>query len=138
MNENEIELIRTSYVQIRPDLPRLAAYFYNRLQELDSSLDNVMEDDVKNGGQLFCAFFEHFVNSLEELDRLVPELKLFADQLQECRVTAPDCIQSVGVTFIDTLAFGFRYAFSQELTNAWTKAFRNLADRLAREMPVKA
>lgn len=126
MTEAEIQVIRKSYAEIKNTLPRLAKYFFNRANELDSDLDPLFAEDKANHGTAFAAIFAKAVDSLENPETMLPEIERMEAKLKYFNFEA-DALNTIGVIFVDTLSFGFGNSFTQDIIDPWVKAYKTYA-----------
>jgi len=126
MTPAEITKLRQSYTKVKHMAPRMAKYFYTRANELDASLDLLFEEDKKNNGAAFVALLEKAVNSLEDPSALSFEIKNTEAKLEYYNLKK-DCLNTIGVVFIDTLSFGFGNDFTQDVIDPWVKAYKAYA-----------
>ncbi|WP_372773053.1 hypothetical protein [Mangrovibacterium sp.] len=126
MTEADIQLIKKSYPQIKGNLPRLAKYFYNRIADLDSELDQLFADDKANHGIEFSRIVEVASNSIEDTKTALPEIKQLEAKLNYYNIQ-PDALDTIGAVFIDTLAFGFGNNFTPQVMKPWVTAYKEYA-----------
>lgn len=126
MTETEIQLVQSTYTQIKAGTTRMARYFYNRLSELDASLDPLFEDDKANHGIEFALLLDKAVNSLQNPSALQPEIAELKLKLNQFKRNS-DTLNTMGSAFIDTLSYVFGKDFKPQILNAWAKAFKTFA-----------
>ncbi len=126
MTESDIIVVRKSFNEIKNTLPRLAKYFYNRANELDSDLDPLFEEDKLAYGEGFVTLFKAVVENLENPEVLLPEIKKMEPKIKYYKFNE-DILNTVGVIFVDTLSFGFGNAFTQDIIDPWVKAYKEFA-----------
>ncbi|PTN08581.1 globin domain-containing protein [Mangrovibacterium marinum] len=123
MTEADITVIEKSYAQIEAALPRMAKYFFNRANELDSDLDPLFEEDKSKHGEAFVALFGKAVEHLNSPEALLPEIKKMEAKLKYYKFNE-EVLNTVGVVFVDTLSFGFGNNFTQDIIDPWVKAYK--------------
>ena len=126
MTEADITFIRKSYPRIKSNAPRLSSYFYNRMAELDPAFDELFQDDNTNHGAAFAELLDQAVDSLDHPRSLQPKIKKLEAQLKYYQIH-PDCLNTIGAVFIDTLAFGFGNDFTSGTMNPWVNAYKEYA-----------
>lgn len=123
MTEADIIIIQKSYNEIKSALPRLAKYFYNRANELDSDLDPLFEEDKLNYGAGFVELFKKAIENIESPEAMLPEIQKMEAKLKYYNFKE-DVMNTIGVIFVDTLSFGFGNNFTQDIIDPWVKAYK--------------
>lgn len=126
MTDAEIRLIQSTYSQIKAGSTRIAAFFYNRLSELDSSMEPIFEEDKHNLGISFALLLDRAVVSLNKPEEMIAELtaqKAIWIKLKR----STDDLNTVGSAFIDTLSYAFGNDFKPAILQAWAKGFKTYA-----------
>ena len=126
MTEIEIQLVQSTYAQIKAGSTRMARYFYNRLSELDSSLEPLFEEDKANLGIEFALLLDKAVNSLQNPAELAAELVELKSKLDQFK-RSTDTINTIGSAFIDTLSYIFGKDFKPQILKAWANGFKSYA-----------
>ena len=75
MNAQQIELVQSTFNQVRPIAATAAELFYNRLFTLDPSLRPMFKGDMTHQGRMLMSMLSAAVNGLTKLDALVPVVK---------------------------------------------------------------
>ena len=64
MTPQQIELVQSTWDQVKPDAEKVAALFYARLFELDPSLQSLFKGDMKEQGKKLMATRAYVEHSL--------------------------------------------------------------------------
>ncbi|WP_163708693.1 globin family protein [Mangrovibacterium lignilyticum] len=126
MTDTDIQLVQKTYPKLKVMAPRLAKYFYNRIAELDSTLESLFQADSASNGAAFAELLDQGVASIEDPKSLLPEIKKLEAKLTYYNIKA-DCLNTIGVVFVDTLAFGFGNEFNAQIQNPWVNAYKEYA-----------
>ncbi|MCW8962923.1 MAG: globin domain-containing protein [Gammaproteobacteria bacterium] len=131
MTNEEIEQVKTSWVQVMPISDRLAGLFYSKLFELDPSLRSMFPEDMEEQGKKLMAMINTAVNSLGRLSEIVPAVEAMGERHVAYGVTE-DHYDTVGEALIWALGAGLGNSFTDEVKNAWVKVYTILADTMKR------
>ena len=72
MDAHQINLVRTTWVKLVPIADQAAGLFYDRLFEIDPLVRPLFTGDMKEQGKLLMAMIDTAVQSLDDLDSIVP------------------------------------------------------------------
>lgn len=122
MNSAQIELVKSSWEQVKPLQEQAAALFYGRLFELDASLEPMFTGDIKEQGRKLMAMITLAVNGLEDLDRLVPAVQNLGRRHVGYGVRASH-YETVGAALLWTLEQGLGDGFTPEVGEAWAQTY---------------
>lgn len=75
MNSTEINLVQSSFAEVRPIAVVAAELFYNRLFTLDPTLRPMFKGDMAHQGRMLMSMLHSAVNGLTNLDALVPVVR---------------------------------------------------------------
>jgi len=126
MTTRQIELIETSFAQVKPIAETAAELFYNRLFELDPSLRALFRGDMKEQGRKLMGMLALVVAGLRQLDRFVPAIEDMGRRHSNYGVQ-DEHYQTVGAALLWTLGAGLGDGFTAEVEDAWTVAYTLLA-----------
>lgn len=126
MTEAEIQLIQSTYSQIKATSTRMASFFYNRLSELDASLESIFEEDRQNHGIAFSLLLGKAVDLLNNPEEMLAELSVHKAAWIKFK-RSDEAINTIGSSFIDTLSFAFGNEFKPAVLNAWANGFKTYA-----------
>jgi hemoglobin-like flavoprotein len=75
MTSQQIDLVHTSFAQVRATPDAVAALFYNKLFELDPSLRPMFRGDLTEQGRKLMQMLSFAVSSLRRLEQIVPAVE---------------------------------------------------------------
>ncbi len=126
ITERQKQLVRDSFKKVEPISDVAAGIFYDTLFSYDPSLKVLFKGDMKSQGKKLMAALKLAVNTLDNLDALVPVLQKMAIKHVEYGVKLED-YTPVGNALIKTLETGLADAFTPELRAAWSSTYRVMA-----------
>lgn len=126
MNQKDIELVQTSFAQVKPIADVAAAIFYDRLFTLDPAVKPMFRRDMKVQGAMLMQTLAAAVNGLTALDKLVPVLQGLARRHVNYGVR-DDHYDTVGDALLSTLEQGLGAAFTPDVHAAWVRAYSLIA-----------
>jgi hemoglobin-like flavoprotein len=120
--ENE-RLVRRSWKQFEPMAVSLAAFFYEKLFELDPDARQLFaRTDMEAQGRKVMHMFAEIVRTLDQAEQLVPEVADLGRRHVGYGVR-DDQYGSVGNALLWTLERGLGSDFTPEVRDAWTEAY---------------
>ena len=120
--ENE-RLVRQSWKQFEPMAVASAAFFYEKLFELDPDARHLFaRTDMEAQGRKVMHMFAEIVRSLDQPEKLVPEVADLGRRHVHYGVR-DDQYGSVGTALLWTLERGLGPAFTPAVRDAWTEAY---------------
>lgn len=129
MNETQIQLVQTSFNQVRPIAVTAAELFYNRLFTLDPSLRPMFKGDMAHQGRMLMSMLSAAVNGLTNLAALVPVVRQLGARHATYGVR-DEHYATVGSALVWTLEQGLGDAFTLDVRKAWTAAYGVLANTM--------
>ncbi|GAB5379792.1 MAG: globin family protein [Aliiglaciecola sp.] len=126
MTPHEIKLVQNTFMQVAPIAPKAAELFYAKLFELDPNLKPLFKGDMTEQGAKLMKMIGMAVNSLNDLDALVPVVQSLGKRHVDYGVE-DEHYDTVGEALLWTLGQGLGDAFDQEVEAAWTKTYVTLA-----------
>lgn len=126
MNQKQIELVQTSFVEVLPIAETAAALFYDRLFTLDPSLRALFRGDMKEQGRKLMDMIAVVVVNLRKLDLIVPGVRALGARHAGYGV-ADEHYDTVGEALLWTLEQGLGAGFTSEVRDAWATAYTLLA-----------
>lgn len=126
LTENQIELVTESWDKIIPISEVAANLFYSRLFELDPSLKNLFNGDMKQQGDKLMSMITIAVKALKRLDDIVPAIQNMGRRHVNYNVE-PQHYDTVGAALLWTLGQGIGDDFTVEVKDAWTVVYGILA-----------
>jgi len=126
MDQKQIELVQSSFEQVRPIADQAAEMFYNRLFEIAPHYRPMFKNDLKKQGAMLMSTIGLAVGSLNDLEKILPAVRALGQRHAGYGVAAAD-YQPVGEALLWTLGQAFGEAFTPELKDAWVAAYTLLA-----------
>jgi len=127
MNSAQINLVQSTFADVRPISAVAAELFYSRLFALDPSLRPMFKGDMTHQGRMLMSMLSAAVNGLTNLDALVPVVRQLGARHVNYGVRA-EHYATVGSALLWTLEQGLADKFTKEAREAWTMAYDLLAD----------
>lgn len=116
-------LVRESWARFEPVAEQSAAFFYDKLFELDPEAERLFaRTDMDAQGRKVMRMFAEIVRTLDRPEALVPELADLGRRHVHYGVRDSQ-YDSVGTALLWTLERGLGPAFTPEVRNAWTEAY---------------
>src|SRR6056297_1050122 len=127
MTPEQINLVQTSWGQVKPISEQAAELFYGRLFELDPSLKPLFKGDMKDQGKKLMATLNLAVMSLTKLDEILPAIQDLGRRHVQYGV--PDeSYATVGQALLWTLEQGLGDQFTDEVKEAWVVTYTTLSN----------
>ncbi len=126
MNTQQIELVQRTFTLAAPMATEIADRFYNRLFELDPSLRPLFQGDIQQQGAKLMTMLAMAVRSLDRLETLLVPVQRLGERHVQYGVK-PHHYATVGEALLWTLGQVFGPAFTPDVEEAWTAAYRLLA-----------
>ena len=126
MTPEQIELVKSSWEQVKPISEQAAELFYGRLFDLDENLEPLFKGDMKEQGRKLMTMITMAVNGLTSLETIVPAVQELGRRHVDYGVKAED-YDVVGEALLWTLGQGLGDAFTDETKAAWTETYGLLA-----------
>lgn len=127
MTPEEVVMVQESWKQVLPISDKAAELFYGRLFEIAPEVKPYFKGDMAEQGKKLMAMINTAVNSLNELETVVPAVQAMAVRHVDYGVK-PEDYDSVGAALIWTLDTGLGDAFTDDVRDAWVKVYTTLAD----------
>jgi hemoglobin-like flavoprotein len=123
MTPRQQNLIKESFGMVAPIADQAAIIFYDRLFELDPSLERLFaHTDMAAQRKNLMQTLTVVVKSIDKLEAIVPAVEALGRRHAGYGVE-PAMFATVGQALIDTLAVGLGDAFTVETRNAWVDAY---------------
>src|SRR5438045_2260061 len=119
-------LVQTSFATIVPIADDAAALFYQRLFELDPSLQGMFRGSMIEQRKKLMQMLTAAVKGLDRLEQLVPVVQDLGRRHAAYGV-ADAHYDTVGAALLWTLEMGLGAAFTAETREAWTAVYGLLA-----------
>ncbi|HMC76197.1 MAG TPA: globin family protein [Vicinamibacterales bacterium] len=119
-------LVQDSFATIALIADDAAVLFYQKLFELDPSLERMFRGDMKEQRKKLMQMLTAAVKGLDHLDRLVPVVQDLGRRHTGYGV-ADHHYDTVGAALLWTLEMGLGRTFTAEMKEAWTAVYVLLA-----------
>lgn len=126
MTPAEIDLVKITWSRVVPIKDTAASLFYGRLFELDPAVKPLFKRDIAEQGAKLMSTLNVVVASLDKLDAVVPVAQALAVRHVAWGVK-PGHYDTVGAALLWTLEQGLGAGFTEDVKQAWTKAYTTLA-----------
>jgi len=120
------ELVKKTWVMVVPIAETAAELFYGRLFELAPEYKAMFKNDMTEQGKKLMKTINIAVESLDNLEALIPTLKQMGADHVGYGVKDRD-YNVVGASLLWTLEKGLGEAFTDEVKNAWGAVYEVLA-----------
>lgn len=126
MNSEQIALVKESWEKVRPISETAAELFYRKLFELDPALKDLFTGDMTEQGKKLMAILNTAVNSLDNLESIVPAVQDMGKRHVAYGVKDSD-YDTVGEALIWTLHKGLEDAFTPKVKASWIETYTVVA-----------
>ena len=126
MSPDQIALVQESFRQIVPMKDLAAKNFYDRLFELDPSLEPLFRTSPHEQGQKLMSALAAVVGGLDDWVRIEPVVRDLALRHVDYGVKSQH-YHTVGEALLWTLEQGLGDTFTEEIKTAWATAYQALA-----------
>jgi hemoglobin-like flavoprotein len=132
MTPDQVKAIQDSFAKVAPISDQAAALFYGRLFEIAPAVKPLFRGDMTEQGRKLMATLGVVVNSLGNLDAILPAASALAKRHVDYGVKAED-YTPVGAALLWTLEKGLGEHWKPELAEAWGAAYTLLSDYMIGE-----
>lgn len=122
MTPTQVGLVQESWQRVLPIKDDAAQLFYRRLFELNPSLQPLFKGDMAEQRRKLMSILGVAVNSLTNVEALVPALQNLGRKHNTYGVKAQD-YDTVGAALLWTLEQGLGAGFTPEVRAAWTETY---------------
>lgn len=129
LTDAQIELIQSSFAEVRPISKEAARLFYARLFDIAPEVESLFKGDMDEQGAKLMATLGVVVAGLRNLGELVPVAADLAARHVTYGVT-PKHYTPVGEALLWTLEKGLGESFTSEHYTAWATAYGILSDAM--------
>lgn len=129
MNNDQINLVQTSFAKVVPISETAAELFYGRLFEIAPEVRPLFKGDMKDQGKKLMATLNVAVQSLTDLPKLAPVLEKLAIGHVPYGVKA-EHYDKVGAALLWTLEQGLGESWTPETAEAWTETYKIVASTM--------
>jgi nitric oxide dioxygenase len=127
MTPDDVELVQSTFEQVRPISQEAAGMFYGRLFEIAPEAKPLFKGDMAEQGRKLMATLAVVVGSLHSLPTILPAVSTLAKKHVEYGVK-PSHYAAVGAALLWTLERGLGAAWTPEAAAAWTNAYTTLSN----------
>lgn len=129
MTPTEITLVQDSFAKVKPIAEDAAKLFYAKLFELDGDLKPLFKGDMAEQGRKLMGMINTVVNSLDNLDSIVPAVQKLGRGHVAYGVEDSH-YDTVAAALLDTLEKGLGDGFTSDVKSAWISAYTILSDTM--------
>ena len=122
MNSAEINLVQSTFDEVRPNALATAEIFYKHLFTLDPSLRPLFKGDIVHQSRMLMSMLGAAVNGLTNLEALVPVVRQLGARHVNYGVE-DEHYATVGSALLWTLGEGLGEKFTPAVRDAWTAAY---------------
>ena len=122
MTSQQIDLVQTSFAQVRATPDAVAAMFYDKLFELDPSLRPMFRGDLTEQGRKLMQMLSFAVSSLRRLEQIVPAVEDLGRRHAGYGVREQH-YATVAAALLWTLEQGLGAGFTPEVKAAWVAMY---------------
>ncbi len=127
MTPEEINHVKSSWAKVEPIAERAAALFYGRLFEVYPEVKPYFKGDMDEQGRKLMAMIGTAVNSLDNLEPLLPAIRESGRRHAIYGVKEEDYDKVAGA-LLWTLEQGLGDGFTDEVRGAWVKTYTAVAE----------
>ena len=127
MNAEQIAAVQSTFEKVHPLSDATAEMFYNRLFELDPSVQSLFKGDMKEQGRKLMHMISLAVSRLNQLETLAPAIQDLGTRHAGYGVK-DEHYDTVGAALLWTLEQGLGGDFTPEVKEAWAEAYHLLTD----------
>ena len=129
MTPEQITMVQSSFERLGPDLPVMAARFYQELFGRDPALRPLFTTDPAEQQARFAEKLTEIVRAMPRLDDLLGHTRALGARHAGYGVRAGD-YQTVGAALLDALAAVLGDSFDAPTRQAWTLAYNLVAETM--------
>jgi hemoglobin-like flavoprotein len=129
MTPQQVAQVQASFAKVAPIAEQAAALFYGRLFETAPETRALFKGDMQVQGRKLMAAIAAVVDSLGEIEAIVPTVQELAKRHVAYGVR-PEHYSVVGAALLWTLEQGLADGFTPELCAAWTAAYGTLSEAM--------
>jgi hemoglobin-like flavoprotein len=126
MTSDQIDLVQSSFAKVVPIADVAADLFYQRLFEIAPEVKPLFRNDMREQGHKLMTTLGIVVNSLRNLEAVLPAVKALAVKHVGYGVAAAH-YEPVGAALIWTLEKGLGEDFTPEAKSAWVSTYGALS-----------
>lgn len=127
MNTQQVQLVQSSFAQVKPIAATAAELFYGRLFEIAPEMRALFKGDMQRQGAMLMSVIGTAVNGLSRPDSIIPVVRALGARHVAYGVK-DDHYDIVGSALLWTLKQGLGEAFTDDVMDAWVAAYTLLAN----------
>ena len=127
MTPEQIQLVQSSWEKVKPIKEKAAELFYGKLFELNPAFKQLFPNDMVEQGKKLMSVLNVAVNSLKNLEAILPTVKDLGKRHIGYGVKDED-YDVVAEALLWTLGAGLGDDFTDEVKAAWTQTYVTLAN----------
>ncbi|WP_138468532.1 globin family protein [Poseidonocella sp. HB161398] len=129
MTPQEVELVQASFGKVLPQAEAAAGLFYERLFEIAPHVRPYFRGNLRAQGAKLMTTLCAVVESLHDLDELMPSVRAMARRHVAYGVTPAD-YQPVGAALVHALSVHLGEEFTPDVRGAWLSAYADLSSEM--------
>ena len=122
MTPEQVEIVQASWAKVIPISQTASELFYARLFEIAPEVKPYFKGDMKEQGKKLMVMIGTAVNSLTNIEAVVPAIRDMAIRHVDYGVK-PEDYDSVGTALLWTLEQGLGDDFTPEVKDAWAEVY---------------
>lgn len=126
MHAAQVQLVRSTFEQVRPLAEAVATMFYDRLFVIDPSTRPLFKGDMQKQGLMLMSAIGMVVHGLDRPESIIPMVQSLGQRHVGYGVTS-DHYTSVGDALLWSLGQILGTSFTPEVQAAWAAAYGMLA-----------
>lgn len=127
MTPDEVKLVKESWAKVLPIADQAATLFYERLFDVYPEVKPYFTGDMESQGGKLMAMIGYVVNSLDNLEPMLPIIRISGQRHAGYGVRDED-YDKVADTLLWTLGKGLEEEFTDEVKRAWATTYDTLAN----------
>jgi|SRR5215204_5926553 len=129
MTGEQINLVKKSFRKIEPISEQAAALFYAKLFDLNPNLRMLFKNDMKEQGRKLMQVIGFAVESLENIDEFIPQVRALGARHADYGVDDRD-YDAVGTALLWTLEKALSREFTPKMKASWAAVYGLLAETM--------
>ena len=122
MTHEQIDLIRTSWKEIKPIAGKAGELFYAKLFETAPGLRKLFAPDIHPQANKLMQVLDYVVEHLDDIESLLPGIRELGHR-HAGYGAKPSHYEFVGLCLIETLKECLKGSWTPEMKDAWTTAY---------------
>lgn len=135
MTTHQIQLVQTSWKEVKPIAQQAGEIFYNKLFSVAPHTRHMFKPDISGQAAKLTYMLTYVVNNLDSLDTIIEDVRKLAVRHNKYGAE-PGHYAVVGQCLIETLAEGLGANWTNELQDAWINAYTIISDAMIQAQQV--